>query len=254
MAPRITRAPMPFMQIAEHYRQLIRNGELTEGQKLDSIRSLAEEWQVSPATVAKALGQLQVEGFLRTTQRGTFVEDLRKSASTPHDRLERVRKVGTSLSAGEWTQTLAAGVQRPPGYVADLFGFEDGDAQVVRRESVVIRAGQRAELVVTWHPAEFAELVPALLDQNRSNKGNEGVPLIRQIEDALGKTLTRGRDDIEAREADEREAGHLGIRIGAPTLCVVHRWSSGDDLIEYGERCLPPKHAIGYAYSLEGVG
>lgn len=252
MAPRIARTPTPFMQIAEHYRQQIRDGELAEGHRLDSIRDLAKEWSVSPATVAKALGQLQVEGFLRTSTRGTFVEDLAKSASTPADRLTRIRRLGTSHGPGEWTQTLSAEIVRPPSYVADLFGFEDAHARVVRRESVTMRAGLRAELVVTWHPAEYAELVPALLEQQRTNNGNEGVPLIRQIEDALGSTLTKGRDDIEAREASDREAGHLGIRVGAPTLCVVHRWSAGDDLVEYGERCLPPKHAFSYAYDLEG--
>jgi GntR family transcriptional regulator len=251
MAPRISRAPMPFMQIAEHYRQMIRDGELAEGHKLDSIRSLAAEWDVSPATVAKALGQLQVEGFLRSSTRGTFVEDLAKSASSPHDRLLRVRKLGTTYGHGEWTQTLSAKIMKPPNYVADLFGFEDPNAKVIRRESVTMRAGRRAELVVTWHPAEYAELVPALLEESRNNKRNEGKPLIEQIEESLGKRLTRGRDDIEAREADEREAGHLGLKVGAPTLCVVHRWSAGDDLVEYGERCLPPKHAIAYAYDLE---
>lgn len=246
--PRIDRTP-PYVQIAQHYRQEILDGRMTEGEKLPAIADVAEQWGVAVATASKAISQLQVEGYVRTSPRGTFVESPARTASAPRDRLLRVRRTGMDHSASEWVQTLKASVETAPPYVADLFGEEPG-FQVVRRESVTVRGKRPAALSVTWHPAKYAELVPSLLQEGRHSSGTEGA-LIKQIEDATGQRITSIRDDIEAREADPREANHLGVRVGAPVLCVVWRWSAGDELVEYGEQCLPPKHVIGYGYDLE---
>lgn len=253
MTPRAERTPHLFIQIANHYRQKIRDGLLATGTKLPSIKAISAEWGVAPATTVKAIGQLQVEGYVRSSPRGTYVSDDFKAASTPHDRLLRVGRTGSMHAEGEHVRTLAAEIVKPPLYVAELFGFDDPGAQVVRRESVTIRNKRAASLSVTWHPAEYAELVPELLNQGPESSSSKGAPMIHRIEAALGRPLTGGRDDIEAREADPREANHLGLRVGSPVLCVVHRWTSGNDLIEYGEQCLPPKHVIGYEYDLTEV-
>lgn len=251
--PRIERTP-PYIQIAEHYRKEILDGRLAEGDKLPAIPAVAEEFGVAIATASKGISQLQVENLVRSTPRGTFVESILKSAPASRDRLLRVRRHGTSHSKSEWMQPLDAKIVKAKPYVADLFGEEPG-FRVVRRESVTVRAGQTAALTVTWHPAKYADLVPSLLDQGRKNADTEGTPLIQQIEQAIGQKVEWIRDDIEARESTEREATHLGIRVGAPVLCLVWRWSAGDELVEYGEQVLPPKHVIGYTYNdLEEVG
>src|SRR5690606_32565175 len=53
-----------------------REGELKPGQRLPSERELADRFQVSRATVSKALAQLEARGLLRSYQGGgTFVTD-----------------------------------------------------------------------------------------------------------------------------------------------------------------------------------
>lgn len=246
--PRIDRTP-PYVQIAEHYRKEILDGRLSEGDKLPSIADVAQQWGVAIATASKAISQLQVEGYVLSTPRGTRVTDAFRTASAPRDRLLRVRRTGAEHSATEWVQCLNAEVVKAPLYVAELFG-EDTGFQVVRRETVTVRDKKPAALSVTWHPGRYAELVPSLMNQGRQTGSDEGA-LIQQIERAIGQEITSIRDDIEARESSQREANHLGLRTGAPVLCVVWRWSAGDELVEYGEQCLPPKHVIGYGYDME---
>lgn len=245
MSPRAERTPPAYMQIAEHYRQQIRDGELTEGTKLPAVKALAEEWAVSTATAAKGLSQLVVEGYVRTSPRGSFVDSPAKTGSTPSDRLDRVHRTGSVHSTGEHSRITAADIVTPPSYVADLLGLAD-DEQVVRREWVTIRAKAPAMLSVSWHPARYAELVPELLSKETSKSHD----LITKIESALGLRVTRGRDDIEARETDQREAGLMGLPIGSPVLCVVHRWYDGDEVLEYAEHCIPPRQGIGYDYTV----
>jgi GntR family transcriptional regulator len=75
-----------YLQLMQQIRHAIENGALTEGEQLPSIRSLAEELVVSPATVVKAYTELEREGVLDLHQgAGAFVSKTRASrASTNH--------------------------------------------------------------------------------------------------------------------------------------------------------------------------
>lgn len=235
---------VPYMQIAGRIRRQIIDGELLPGAQLPSVRALAEREKVATATAAKAIGQLQVEGYVYTSpQRGTFVADTALAASSPRDRLERVRRLGSVNGVGETVRITAAELVVPPTYVSELFGIDPGD-QVVRREWVTGRGQNRLALSVSWHPAEFAAQVPDLLSTSPS-KAND---LIARILSATGRAITHAREDFHARTADAREAGLLGLPVGAPILAGVHRWSDDLGLIEYGEWCLPERHTIGYEY------
>nr|WP_179816237.1 GntR family transcriptional regulator [Allostreptomyces psammosilenae] len=236
-----------YQRIADHYRQLIQDGALRAGDRLPTVKEMAQEHGVATATIVKALGQLQVEEHIRTSPRGTLVADESPGNSSGRDRLDRVTRTGSLLSAGETQLVTAAQLVVSPLYVADIFGLDAGD-QVVRREAVIGRANQRLALLVTWYPAEFAVMVPDLL----STAPSKAAGLLPRILDATGRRVTHARDDMHAREADEREARALGMRTGAPTLAGAHRWSDDDGVIEYGEWCLPTLHVIGYHYSLDG--
>lgn len=64
--PRLIRA---HDQVAEHYRNEIRDGLMAPGKKLDSIRVMAEEWGgISPTTVARAIAILREEGWIDVSQ------------------------------------------------------------------------------------------------------------------------------------------------------------------------------------------
>lgn len=238
----------PYMQVAERIRRRILDGVLQEGEKLPAQRELAKAEGVSIATLGKALDQLQVEGYITTSRKGTFVANAPEVAPSSYDRITRVLRTGSVLAEGESMIVTTAELVRPPQYVAELFDLDDGD-QVVRRQWHTGKGQQRTGLYVTWYPAHFAASVPELLSTSRQSSPG----ILLKIQQATGRRILSGRDDIHSRDADEREANFLGLRIGSPILAGAHRLWDGEGVIEYGEWCLPYRLAVGYEYSFEAA-
>lgn len=72
------RSPTPlYAQIAARVRVAVAAGELAPGDALPSVRALARELRVNPATVVQAYRDLALDGFvdLRHGQ-GTFVKEV----------------------------------------------------------------------------------------------------------------------------------------------------------------------------------
>ncbi|MFJ1536356.1 GntR family transcriptional regulator [Streptomyces mirabilis] len=255
--PRIERTAPPYVQITDHLRDRILDGRLREGDKLDGVHAVANEWGVSAATAAKAIGQLGVEGLVVTSPRGTFVAALNAKANSPADRIQRARRTGTADAAGEVHRVMAAEVVIAPTYVADLFDMDPG-ARVVRREWVTLETSKTSgkshirSLTVTWHREELADAVPTLLETESSKVG----PMLPLIEAHAGP-FCRGRDYFHGRGADSREANMLGVPIGAAVLASTWLlWARNDDadadcLVEYGECVIPSRHTVSYPYALD---
>lgn len=87
---------MPPLRIEYHsgipvYRQIINaitlsvaKGEIIEGDSLPTIRSLAEELQINPNTVAKAYRELELTGVVASSGRnGTVVKGHRGTPTPP---------------------------------------------------------------------------------------------------------------------------------------------------------------------------
>ncbi|MGI5337345.1 GntR family transcriptional regulator [Streptomyces sp. CA-181903] len=238
----------PYMRLAADLRRRILDGDLPEGSKLPNHRVLATEHGVAVATLQKALGQLQVEGYIRTSQRGTFIANAPRAGSSGYDRITRVLRTGSVLGEGESVIVTDATLTVPPLYVADLFDLDEGD-QVVRRQWHTGRGHQRLMLAVTWYPAEFAAAVPELL----STAPSKAPGLLPRIIEATGRRPVEGRDDMHARDADAREADFLGLKTGTPILAGAHRLWDAEGIIEYGEWCLPYRHVIGYEYRFDAA-
>ena len=63
-----------YMQIMDKIRAAVVSGELQPGQKMASVRELAEEFGVNPNTMQRALAELEREGLLNTERTsGRFV-------------------------------------------------------------------------------------------------------------------------------------------------------------------------------------
>lgn len=77
-----------WSQIEENLRRLIASGALTPGAPVPSVRDLARDLKINPATVAKAYQRLADAGVLAVKRgEGTFVAD----APPAMTRSERVR-------------------------------------------------------------------------------------------------------------------------------------------------------------------
>jgi GntR family transcriptional regulator len=239
--PEVQRPAPAYVQIATHYRDLILTGELLPGDQLPPINTIADEWHVSSATAAKAVGRLQVERAVFSSPQGTFVSSDDHITRTPGDRIRGPRPA--RIGRGEKVSLNEASIVLAPNYVAELLGIDPG-SMVIRREEVTALRGKPRMLSVDWIPtrhvmAEAELLGPAIPE------GPE-----RIIADVTGRHITHAQDHLESREADTREASALGIPVGSPILAGTHVWSDQEGVILYGEWVLAPKLVITYAYEV----
>jgi GntR family transcriptional regulator len=65
----------PWRQVAKIYRDRIESGELQPGDRLPSIRSLSQEYEIATTTAQKVLEYLRNEGLVTTSPMGTFVAE-----------------------------------------------------------------------------------------------------------------------------------------------------------------------------------
>lgn len=72
------RSPVPlYEQIAACVRVAVASGELAAGEALPSVRGLARELRVNPATVVQAYRDLAADGFVEMRHgQGTFVQEV----------------------------------------------------------------------------------------------------------------------------------------------------------------------------------
>lgn len=82
------RSPVPiYAQIAGRLRVAVASGELRSGDPLPSVRALATQLRINPATVAQAYRELEQEGTVEMRQgAGTYVS----SVSVDRRRRDRV--------------------------------------------------------------------------------------------------------------------------------------------------------------------
>lgn len=63
-----------YLEIAQRYKEYIRQGIIRNGEKLPSVRVAAGELSVNPNTVAKAYAKLEQDGYIRTLpKKGVYV-------------------------------------------------------------------------------------------------------------------------------------------------------------------------------------
>jgi GntR family transcriptional regulator len=95
-----SRSPTPlYAQIATRVRVAIASGELTTGEALPSVRSLAAQLRVNPATVVQAYRDLETEGLVSTRHgAGTFVQEVGADRKA-RDRSAEARRLVRELVA-----------------------------------------------------------------------------------------------------------------------------------------------------------
>lgn len=109
-----------YEQITSQMKEAILSGELAEGERLPSIRSLANDLKVSVITTKRAYADLEAAGFVETVQgKGSFVsggnvellreERLRQMEALLEQALDLARDAGISLpELHEALDTLAS--------------------------------------------------------------------------------------------------------------------------------------------------
>ncbi len=234
-------------QLAWHLRRLIAGGRLSAGERLPSVRELAEAAAVNVNTARSVYGRLEEQGYLTSEQgRGTFVAE-----RMPADRrLEDVERLAAALEE----ESREAGLD-PHEVAAHLYGSPARDADtrtaVETREAPTGQgetpAASRREL-----RAQIAELEarlvrhpsPALAAEGASSPSRRpaGALLtseqLREIRDELRERLEHAeaaRDeilrDLRALEATEKRSTgrhQTGPKTASPSIAGARvRWVGG---------------------------
>lgn len=112
------RSPTPlYEQIAARVRVAIAAGDLGPGDALPSVRALARELRINPATVVQAYRDLALDGFVEIRHgQGTFVQDVpgfvrdeertAQAEKLVREMLQEAARLG--ISAEEIARVLAA--------------------------------------------------------------------------------------------------------------------------------------------------
>jgi DNA-binding GntR family transcriptional regulator len=244
--PEVQRPLPPYMQIVDHFRELIKKGELRPGDRLPSARQLTVDWNVAIATAAKVLTTLRAEGYVITTPGGaggTLVAPANGHA--PRDRMLAVRRFGRIYPDGEHARIVSAELVPAPGYVTDALSVAPG-ASAIRRRRITFRGSEPISASTSWFAEELGTIAPALLVAERIKVGTPGY-----IEQQTGRVLSSGRDHVCAGAADEQAAADLGVEIGSPVL-LGRNWvrDADDDVVEFGEYVTLSGQWQAYEYDL----
>jgi GntR family transcriptional regulator len=96
------RSPVPLWeQIAARVRVAVASGELLPGEALPSVRELARQLRVNPATVAQAYRELAAEGFAESRHgAGTFVREVPENRRSKEREARARDLVRTMLAQG----------------------------------------------------------------------------------------------------------------------------------------------------------
>lgn len=212
-----------FRQIADHLREAIRTGALTEGERLPSESQLQEHYAVQKMTTRAAVDVLKGEGLVAAEHgRGVFVRRRPQVRLLATDRFARKhRKHGKAAllaeaeSAGSTLTVDALHVSetaRVPEVAAPL-GLAPKERVIVRSRRYLVD-GHPVELAVSYIPAAIARGTQIA----EPDTGPGGIHA--RLED-LGHRLDRFTEQVSARMPEPAEARALALPPGVPVFRLV---------------------------------
>jgi DNA-binding transcriptional regulator YhcF (GntR family) len=99
----------PYEQIRVRVIDLISRGALVPGDRLPTVRRLAEDLGVAPGTVQRAYRELDATGVVQSRGRHGTVVSERQRARLPNDRRQALRRAASQFI--EFAQSIGA---QPP--------------------------------------------------------------------------------------------------------------------------------------------
>lgn len=247
--PKLKQSKPPYIQIFEHIQGRILRGDLSPGDRIPSLRDIAQQWGVSPVTAGKAVALLQAEGHVTVPGKGlaTVVRDPRTLNRNGYDRAKSVRRTGRIYTPGEYAKITSADIVQAPADVAAVLGLSGDSPAAIKRVRVTYGPDhQPVSASISWYDAALAEASPKLLVPERIIEGSWGY-----VEQQTGQRATRGRDRITTRLATEEDAQLLGIELPAAVkVSTTLLWTDDEVVIEYGVSIAGPGRESTYDYDL----
>jgi len=190
------------------------SGEFAPGSILPSGRDLAEQWDVSRATVVKAMEVLRGDGLVEARQGTGFVV-----VETPIGRPAGNRRSGSTRRNGGMPFTRIGTPARvvPPIRVAAALGLAENERALRRVRLMKMANGSPHSYVEAWFPADVADRSPRLEQGAAIAEGTT-----RYVRRQTGRYPVQGTDVMTVRLATETEAGYLALELPAAVAVVLH--------------------------------
>ena len=198
------------LQLTLRLRALIATGRLPAGEKLPSVRRLAEWAGVNTNTVRAVYASLEDEGLVTGQHgRGTFVADgVRTAPELEEIATEAIRK---ALAAGLSARDLAEVTLVCAAIPGDALGGAEaapapGAIDAAEAEAIGVRRELRRQIgVLERELGDFARFIPADLPTapRVTSAHVAGVEELEQTRDTLVAQLSEARRAAERRAAEE---------------------------------------------------
>lgn len=236
----------PSRRVLDELRRRILTGDLGEGDRLPSVRRLAAEFDVSPATAGRVLEQLQGHGLVVSHHgSGTYVRTFRPIRRSSPRRLSREGwGVGLAIQEAETDGRWAAvnvdiGEALPPMWAAEPLQVGGGQQAVFRARQFEVD-GRSVQLATSWLPVDLARGTPIM----HSDTGPGGI--YARLADA-GHAPTLFTEYLRTRMPLPGEVERLSLPDGTPVLEITRH------AFEAGGRCVEVNRMIldGSAYLLD---
>jgi DNA-binding transcriptional regulator YhcF (GntR family) len=219
-------APNPFavdpddelpvgLQLTLRLRALISTGRLPAGERLPSVRRLAEWAGVNSNTVRAVYAELESEGLVAGQHgRGTFVaDDVRTAPELEEIAIEAIGKArAAGLSARELAEVTLVCAAIPGGALGGDAAPAPGGIDAAEAEAIGVRKELRRQIgVLERELGDFARFIPADMPTapRVTSAHVAGVEELEQTRDTLVAQLSEARRAAERRAAEEarRRAG-----------------------------------------------
>jgi GntR family transcriptional regulator len=231
--PELQRREPYHVQITNHFKRMILEGELRSGQPLPPMREIQQEWGVGLSVVQQAMANLRSEGLVHTDdRRGTFVNGHRVTLG-PQGRMR-----ASQPPAHERVEVRSAGLAPAPLYVAGRLGLlevKPGFYPVIRREQRYFEDGDVPFMLsVSWCKPGWEQVVPELTRLSLlPAPGGAG----KLIAERSGLEITKGHTWRKARLIldDGREGPLLNLEPGSACYAETYEWYSPEETLEYFE-------------------
>jgi len=207
-----------YTDIADHYRRLIEDGDLSPGDQLPTMREVCEQFGVAKATANRAFRLLKEEGLtIPRGSAGTVVAERSNVVVTGAARVERLKRTGRAYAQGE-TSTDHVAMTRSIGdwHVAEQLGVELHDEVLIRRRTFRMNGVPTVVALTVIHMRALAA-VPELLQEGSLTPfwgGSGGA-----YEERTGRKISRSPERCSARFASTDELGAL--EVDAPPTAAV---------------------------------
>jgi DNA-binding GntR family transcriptional regulator len=215
-------------QVADQIRQLIEEGQLQPGARLDREDVLAKRYDVSRHTVRQALQELTAEGLLASSRgQGRVVRSYKDKPLTWH--LSAYESRAHHVEAGfpdadQWdTEVLEQGLEpnqavevsivEPSPHVAERLRVTDPGDTIVMRRRIRRADGIPFQLADSFFRESLIRGTLLMKPRNVSAPGG--------ILAAIGHPQTRYRDEITIRMPTKGEASILELPPGTPVAEVT---------------------------------